>query len=257
MTKDVSLRLEGSWNSRDVGTLTDAKKGILLRSANLANLSKEGQEKLLELGVTDVIDLRTHAEIESYGIDKLPASINLHMVPIDAGDVSKFKDAFGDSVAESLKTLMADPHAEKIGATYMTQMYRQLVGQETSAKQLVDAMKIIAAAQGATLIHCTAGKDRTGVLSALVLSVVGVLNNSIEEDYLYSNNSVETLQAHIGSHEIPPQFSQVMFGVNPQYLRAAQAEIKEHYGNIDEFLKKNDFSDDNLAQLRNKFATNL
>ena len=102
MTKHISLNLGGAWNSRDVASITNIKPGVLLRSANLAKLSNSGQEKLLELGVTDVIDLRSEREIKQDGIDKLPASINYHFLPIDPGDVSNLKGTLGGSIAESV-----------------------------------------------------------------------------------------------------------------------------------------------------------
>lgn len=253
MTKHISLNLGGAWNSRDVASITNIKPGVLLRSANLAKLSNSGQEKLLELGVTDVIDLRSEREIKQDGIDKLPASINSHFLSIDAGDVSNLKGTLGGSIAESVKMLMSGENAEQFGEDYMTDMYKKMVADPVSAKKFADGLKIIANAKGATLVHCTAGKDRTGVLVALALLILKVDEDLIKEDYMYSNNSVDTLQASIGASNGQSKFIRSMLEVRPRYLSSAWDEAKSHYTNVDDFLNKNNFTEADRQKLRNKF----
>ena len=253
MTKHVSLNLSGTWNSRDVASITNIKPDVLLRSASLAKLSKSGQAKLLEMGVTDVIDLRSEREIRDDGIDKLPASINSHILSIDAGDVSNLKGTLGADIGESIKMLMAGENAEELGADYMADMYKRMMAEPAYTKKLTDGLKIIANAKGSTLVHCTAGKDRTGVLVALVLLILKVNADLIKKDYMYSNNSVETLQASIGASNGQSKFIRSMLEVKPRYLSSAWDEANAHYANLDDFLKKNDFSEKDLQKLRNKF----
>ena len=114
-------------------------------------------------------------------------------------------------------------------------------------------MKIIANAKGATLVHCTAGKDRTGVLVALALLILKVDEDLIKEDYMYSNNSVDTLQASIGASNGQSKFIRSMLEVRPRYLSSAWNEAKSHYTNVDDFLNKNNFTEADRQKLRNKF----
>lgn len=252
MTKNISIGLSGSWNSRDVATITGIKPGVLLRSASLSKLSEKGQQKLLELNVTDVIDLRSEREIKNDGIDRLPPSINLHHLPIDAGDVSNFKDVLGKNIAESLKLLMANPQAEEMASEYMVKIYKQAIINPKSTEQLISALKIISSANGGTLVHCTAGKDRTGILVALTLMILNIDIDLIKQDYLYSNNSVETLEAHIGA-EGRSKFIRSMLEVHVKYLVSTWDEINKSYKSMDRFLMRNHFTEKDKQILQGKF----
>lgn len=251
-TKFEEINLDGSWNSRDVASITGVKPGIVIRSASLTKLSPVGQKQLLDLNITDVIDLRSEREIQNDGIDQLPPAVNLHHLPIDAGDVSNFKDKLGGNIAESLQALMANPQADSFARDYMSGMYKKIISQPVSAAQLVSALKIIANAQGTTLIHCTAGKDRTGVTTMLLLYILGTDPALINQDYLYSNNYVDILQTNVGV-TAGSEFMRSMMEVHPEYLQSALDEINAQYENIDDFLTKNGLTDDDRAKLRRKF----
>ena len=253
MTNHISLGLSGSWNSRDIATIGGVKPGVMLRSANLTKLTESGQNKLLDLNVTDVIDLRSEREVKEDGIDKLPSSISLHFLSISAGDVSNLKNVFDINTAESIKTLMADARAEQLGTDYMSQMYRLIIANPESARQIIDAVKIISSAKGATLVHCTAGKDRTGIVAALILRLLDVDSQIIMKDYLYSNNSVKTLEANVGTAAMHSRFNRALLEVRAEYLESAWSEMQGIYNNFDNFLVKNGFGKTDIDALHRKF----
>ncbi len=254
MTKEISIHLDGSWNSRDVAAITGIKPGVLYRSASLANLKTAGQERLEALNITDVIDLRSNREVTHDGTDKLPSALNLHLIPIDAGDVSNLKQTLGPNLAESLKSLMDNPQAGNMASDYMESMYRQIVTNPATARQLTNALKVITNAKGATLIHCTAGKDRTGILVSLVLHLLGVPKETILKDYLYSNNYVETLEKNVGAAQTHSKFMRSVLSVKPEYLEAALQQAETEYSSLDNFLTQNDFLEADVQALRQKFS---
>lgn len=254
MTNNISLGLTGSWNDRDVASIAGVKPNILLRSASLVDLSKEGQQKLIELNVTDVIDLRSEREIRSDGIDKLPPSVNLHQLPVDTRDLSNLKGFAGNNITESIKALMAQPDAESVAAKYMIEMYQRMITLPESATCLADVLKVVTSAKGATLIHCTAGKDRTGVAVAIILGQLSVDSALIEQDYLYSNRALQSLKDSIGVGNDPSRFINSMLEVRSEYLNAALGEIEKQAGGLDGFLANHGFSNQDKQALLSKFG---
>jgi len=153
------LGVGGVANLRDVGGIragsARVRSGVLLRSGHLADLTPEGGALLADR-VRHVVDLRDDAEVE-----REPSALSgvpITRIPLFLGSVGSFFALNMD----------------------LTAMYRHLV--DESAPRLVDAVRIIAAGEP-TLVHCTVGKDRTGVTIALALSAVGADRDAVVADY--------------------------------------------------------------------------
>jgi protein tyrosine/serine phosphatase len=161
------LRWDACVNVRDVGgyTTNDGRQlrwGALLRADNLCRLTPEGHTALLAYGVRTVIDLRFLDEAQEFPYTLQSATIYRNLPLIDATAV-EFVDA-----AENLQEL-----------------YRRIL--ESSQAHIAAAIQAIADAEpGGVLVHCHAGKDRTGIVVAMLLTLVGVSYDTIVEDYALS-----------------------------------------------------------------------
>ncbi|WP_336645189.1 tyrosine-protein phosphatase [Microbacterium sp. USHLN186] len=162
------LEIPGVANIRDVGGMlagsSRVRPGALLRSGQLAQLTPAGRSALRER-VARVVDLRDDAEV-----DREPSALTdvpITRVPLFLGSVGSFFAQNMDLAA----------------------MYRHLV--DESATRLVDAVRVIAAGQP-TLVHCTVGKDRTGVTVALALSAVGADRDAVVADYALTASQLPT-----------------------------------------------------------------
>ena len=152
----------GADNFRDIGGLRAGpgrtRSGVLYRSGNLARLDDSGVTALRTLGIRRIIDLRADDEI-SYAPSRIEGlDIVTQRVPLFLGSVASF---FADDVG-------------------LDEMYRRLV--VDSSAGVVDVIRGILADQP-VLVHCTVGKDRTGVTVALALAAVGVDEDDIVADY--------------------------------------------------------------------------
>ena len=174
---DRWLALEGLDNVRDVGGLPlrdggSTRPGVLLRSASLHYVTPADVEHLVDvLGLRLVLDLRTRREVERDGPTAVARAgvetVWLSFLPED-GEALPWADADPDPVLRSY-------HG------YLTQR----------GENVVAAVRRLAATDaGPALVHCAAGKDRTGVLVALVLDAVGVQRTAVLADYVLSAERV-------------------------------------------------------------------
>ena len=172
--------IDGVSNFRDLGGLPligggVTRDGRLLRSATLKSLSDTGVDQLRDFPVSNIIDLRTRSE---HRLDPEPhvEGVRINEVPLTGGETARTVRhalAAGDEI-----------HASDI----LHDMYVSMVDREGDS--IGQAVSVTADAlstdDGAVLIHCTAGKDRTGLVVALILETVGVHREAIIQDYAAS-----------------------------------------------------------------------
>jgi len=117
---------------------------------------------------------------------------------------------------------------------------------------------------GKTLVHCSAGKDRTGVLCALILELLGAHRDAIEHDFMKSHGApaFAEMKASLAArafekfgHEIPADAIDAFIGVHPDYLAAMFAEIERTCGSVASYFRSQGVSDDELDTLRQRFTT--
>ncbi len=201
--------ISGTFNYRDVGRLRTAhghrlRSGVLLRSAHLCRVDSRGHDTLRELGVSTVHDLRGPREIDHLGADLLPQDVRLHLTPFDSG--------IGDQ----------PPHEAALdGLAEMLKVYRSFPAKPEAHLALLAIAESIVKNDGAVLVHCAAGKDRTGWAIATLLRAIGVAEADILADFLLSNGAVEALAADVdrnsgGLLRLPPE----VLGVRAEYLAA-------------------------------------
>lgn len=240
------LGLSGVLNARDGGgyRTTDGqwvRSGLVYRTAALT--STPSDETLLSgLGITTDYDLRTPTEIATTP-DTLPAGTrydNLNVMGVS-----------GASVPTSVTTAaQAEQYMEQTEVSFVDE-----ASAKTAYKALLDGM---ASDQGASLYHCSAGKDRTGWASAVLLTLLGVGSRTVMDDYLLSNKyyyDSPQIQAELAAM---PASESAVYGefmkVEPAYLQAGLDKVHSEYGSMYAYVTRGlGVSPATVAKLRAKF----
>jgi len=181
------IALDGAVNARAV------VPGVLLRADNLQSLSPRDVRWLVdEEGLEVVIDLRTDVEVQLEGPGPLTLEsavrIEHHSLYPDSG-VNTDLDA--DTVKPwGRADTNESPDEPSVVRAYMSYLSRR-------PDSIVAAIRAIARADGAVLVHCAAGKDRTGVVIALALDAAGVDRDAIVADYLATRDRIEAIFARL------------------------------------------------------------
>jgi protein-tyrosine phosphatase len=241
-TPGRDLGVAGLPNGRDLGGYRTAagasvRCGVLLRSDAPITPAESNIRMLEQLGVRRVIDMRGDAEIAYFGLGAWTAP-RTHL-PI------------GDVVAGLLAQQVqpdAAPLPPGAAETTMRRMYRDFVADEAGRAQFSAALRLIAGPDGVPLLfHCTAGKDRTGWLAALVLAALGVDRATITADYLLTNDRFTTGRGAAGRARLLAQLSDRGVDVGSvlpllearlEYLDAAFTEVDARFGGMAEFLRE-------------------
>lgn len=164
---DRLIPLDGTHNMRDLGGYPRRGGGItawraLLRADGLHRMTAASIETLAEMGIATIVDLRGSREL------------GLHPNPFSAHPSIAYRNIPLFDALAPIPT--ADP------AFDMASRYRQAV--DRCGDRIAEVLTVIAdAAAGAVVFHCTAGKDRTGIIAALLLLIAGVPDECIVEDY--------------------------------------------------------------------------
>ncbi len=207
------VRLDGTANTRDLGGLptTDGGRtvsGRILRSDNLQTLSDDDVRRLVdEIGLRQVVDLRTTAEVLLEGRGPLRsvhqvAHRHFTLLPerghhTDVFAVEEDDPALDDLPAGWMESLLPrQVSAHDQGEPPAVRSYLGYLGQR--GDNVVAALRALThAGPGASLVHCAAGKDRTGVVCALALAVAGVPNEEIVADYAMTADVIDAVVARL------------------------------------------------------------
>lgn len=216
---------------------TTTKWHTLWRSDSPHKLGPEEQQQLCELGIEVVIDLRFDDEVQR--------------------GQSPFSERRGVSY-HNVPMLKPPPNAGLPPPGYsLKEVYRSIV--ERHKHELAQVVKILLATDKPVLIHCTAGKDRTGVTIALLLSAVGVHQEVLLEDYNLTEKCIEPILPHLRAHMnrypgLEPDFCERMLAVSPEAMETAFAFIKEEYGGTKEYFLALGFTEEEIGRLRVKLV---
>lgn len=205
------LDLEGAANARDVGGLPTVdgrtvRPGVLLRSDNLQDLTPADVARLVDqVGLRTVVDLRSTGEVHLSGptpLDGKVRHVQLSLIPEwdgepDEAEVQRAVQTLEeDHVEDALPTLSDFAPRDRTSPTDLVEHYVGYV--ETAGRNVGQALKVLADPDsGPTLVHCAAGKDRTGVVVALALSLVGVPRDAVVADYLRSAERAPQILARL------------------------------------------------------------
>ncbi|MFE3273333.1 tyrosine-protein phosphatase [Nocardia sp. NPDC059239] len=238
-------QLSGAWNFRDVGSSHSAKPGIasgvLFRASALNRLDTFGQRTMIDLGIGRVVDLRSRWEIDTDGADAVPAGVEVV--------VRSFHRDAGPAAALHTQPRLVDD-GERF--SYMVKAYRSFIRSEGAS----DAIRTVANAltderqSGGVLVHCAAGKDRTGWVVATVLAAAGVDRAAIATDFLRSNEAVDHLRAVQRRRGVDVDLSSLLLGVRSEYLDSAFSAATEVHGSFGGYLESIGIGPAQRRQLR-------
>ncbi|HEX6500666.1 MAG TPA: tyrosine-protein phosphatase [Micromonosporaceae bacterium] len=256
---DRTVPLAGAPNTRDVGGLVNrygrlVRPGRLLRSGALGRLIDADVAVLSGYRLRQVLDLRHDREIAVAPPDLLPdGAVAVHL-PIYDPEHPVFTYVSAVMLGHDISAysgLVADGTPAAMRA-----IYRWFVSGASARTAFAAALRRVADPASLPLLyHCSAGKDRTGWLTALVLTVLDVDRAVITEDYLLSNERSATVNEKImravAARGAELDHVRPVLEVRPDYLDAAYDEADRVYGGIDGYLRAGLGLDDaTLARLR-------
>lgn len=240
MTADTRfLTVHGLHNLRDVGGCPTAdggtiRPGLLLRGGALGEVSSDAHATMTELGLRTIVDLREDRELADLPSSEYPAGLAAHRHPLYQGRIR-------------LREI------DVLGV-----LYAQIL--ERCADQVVAALELLAA-PGAlpALVHCSAGKDRTGLVIGLLLSVLGVSDEVVAEDY------ARTEEAYVGELRdrmirkglaLGAKESRIaeLMSCPPQTMRTVLDDLRAAHGSIEAYLLDNGLRPAALAALRERLV---
>ena len=236
---DRHITLEGAVNFRDLGGYRAAdgrtiRWRSLFRADDLSRLSRPDRAVVRTLGIATVIDLRSRDEVElqRFPVEEIP--VGFHHVPLTAA-LPPFTAFLG-------------------GPEVFTEHYLDIARQ--SGDQIARALGIVAQPQShPVIVHCAAGKDRTGVLVAVLLALLGVPDDTIAEDYALSAKAMEGLLGNLldrvpEQEEVIRAVAATMFSATPANIRALLDGIRADHGSVEDFAAAHGAGDDVVAGLR-------
>jgi protein-tyrosine phosphatase len=239
-TRSRALPIKGAVNLRDLGgylttTGHSVRWNVLYRAGHLGGLWPQGQRRLEELGLHTLIDFRAAVE-KKRDPDRLPTGHQIRVLELPVLDRD---DAMVHEISRRFRTNdFGDYDADK----EMVEAYRQFATEFTGPyRQFVHA---VLDAKGAPVLwHCTAGKDRAGFASALVLRLLGVPAPIVMQDYLLSASHLRPrygmlLGVRLTKGRHTAHALRVLMQVQERWLQDAFDAIDERWGSFARYAER-------------------
>ena len=237
--RERGIPLDGATNFRDFGGYRGAddrpvRWRRLFRSGQLSGLSDNDRTTIAALGLERIVDLRIEEELErspsALGPRERKRVVNVALYP---GSANAYRDQLMAGTADATKM-----------AEIMALINRDLARNHTA--EYAALLREVERADGPILIHCAAGKDRTGFGVAMVLFALGVSRDEVMEDYLLSRTYFDAerilgeqqrLYEEKGAPPIAPEVLRPLVAADPAYLGSALDEINAMCGSLDAYLE--------------------
>ena len=243
-----NVNIPGIQNFRDLGgyvsSETDKKIrwGLLYRSAQIDSIAPCSVSELKNMGVKTIIDLRSEDEYQNY--PQLNGGFNIIHIPIHGGNVEEILRAIEE------KRIKTDTIYRLV-----EQFNRDLVIR--NKKEFREVFDVLLNSHNyPVVIHCTSGKGRTGVISALILATLGVNEDVIMEDYRLSNDFFNIPKASNYAYQLSTHLQEaitMIYSAKEDFLNAAKEQIESEYGDVHTYLRKGiGLSKEEIEQLRNQ-----
>ncbi len=236
------VSLDGCFNFRDLGgyQTRDGRRmrpGRVFRSDGLQELTPSDLDLLCgEMGLGTVIDLRSDEEVSEVGCGRIAERATIHHVPL-------FQSTRSGAAADAVRSqLPAD-----MGGLYFLML--------TAAQDpIVQVVKLLAAAESPAVFHCAAGKDRTGVISALLLSLLGVPEDTIVADYAFSRRNIDQINDRLWSSESYQRLMDTLpdgaYDADPISMVTFLEKVRSEHGSFDAWASSAGIDDDDRQRLR-------
>lgn len=238
MTQQRHVPLDGTFNLRDVGGYPAAtgtsRWGKLYRSDSLHLLTDGDRAELARRGVELVIDLRDHEERDAFPSSLDGLAVRVEHNPVFATPASSF--------------IAADARLDDL--------YDDVIA--NSGSRIAAAVRLIADSKdAAVVVHCTAGKDRTGLVVAFALVAAGVDRAAVIDDYAQTENHLpvemlDAIVARLRAERVPNSVNlDELVRLSPAVaLDRVLERVEREYGSIPRFLKRHGLSADDLERLQ-------
>ena len=231
----IRLPLKGSYNTRDLGRYPTYDGNVtrfnqFLRSDEVGYLDKEYIEFLKKYGVKTVIDLRTENELE-----QIPNPFEDEPL-IQFHHISLLSQSMIQEMTENFNTVSMD-------VNYVNTL-------EKEKRSIAKVLKVIHdSEEGCVLLHCSAGKDRTGLIAMLLLGIAGVDYQDIITNYepSFANISHNPRVKKMNMRDVPP-----MMLSNYTFMQKTLKHIDYKYGSIKDYVKSLGFIHSEINQIRNR-----
>jgi len=246
--KATELEIDGLVNIRDLGGMVtvdgrSVRPGRLLRSDNPKALTDRGRQQLMDVvGPKVVIDLRIPLEVdrEGYELDPAVRLVNCPMTPQSGVNQAQIDAGMCDNLIDD----------------YLRQI-------DVNGRYVARALGIIAESQNhPVIVHCTAGKDRTGITVAMTLDILGVAHEDIVADYHVTTKNMAPVLERIRSAPVFKENGLAdapdwIFASDPETMRGFLARMTETYGGAEGWALMNGMTADQIAALRESLLDSL
>ncbi len=248
------LRLKSVLNFRDIGGAKlpggkHIRKGLIFRSASPEKITRRDVRKLADLGVRTIIDLR--APMENNISKNIPDTVEIVSLPLDFEQETRKRILPFIRKKDSYKEI-----DEVINSLYLEILDASLPVFRKVAELLLDPNRT------PILIHCRAGKDRTGVIIALIHLALDADNQTIIDDYMKSNESIIPyfkkrlmLRKILSLGLFPAENILRVMEVKQKNIEAVIDRVKDHYGGIEPYLNPPGVEKIHLKELRKILAS--
>jgi protein-tyrosine phosphatase len=253
------MRLDGAQNVRDLGGYRTAHgrevaRGAVFRGDALSQLTAADVATLSDLRLRTVVDFRLPGEVLVNGEDRLPDRATLVRLPLSGADIGMFYDLIASGDHQRQQAELGQGRATE----FMLDVHRSFVADQRQRDAFGIALRIMADGPGGLplLYHCTSGKERTGWMTAILLTALGVPHTTVLADYLLANDIYRTRYFKLGNDLAKtgmmrdPGLLRPIMELNPGYLEAAFDEVGQRYGSFNEFMYRGlGMDEQSMAQL--------
>ncbi len=224
--------LESIVNCRDLGGYPSkygcTKFGRFIRCGTVSRPTDNDIKALKELNISAVVDLRGDFEFNDQSNDMERLTGNVNHVSLYELNVAE---------AKNVKMTLSEVYE------FIVDNYRENIGK---------ALKVIAEApEGAVLYHCFLGKDRTGILTLMLLTIAGVDEDDIVADYQLTYTYLENY-IHTHADSLWDTNAEMHYSL-PQTMRTLIAYIKHKYGSVQDYIYSTGIDDESIEKIRKRF----
>ncbi len=248
------MNIKSVMNFRDFGGIPAGRhgfirKGILFRSATPDNISRADTFRLCDLNIRTIVDLRSPKEVRKW---------RRH---VDHADLLSLPLDFQQTTRERLKPYIYKKGSEEILSDISNQLYLDILDAAVPVfRQIVEL--IISGDRVPLLIHCQAGKDRTGIIAALILLALGTDRQLIADDFMKSNDELLPyfrkllmIRKVITLGYFPSHRMLNVVTVKQRNIDSVIDRVMNNYGGIESCLASSGFDVSKLKDLRKKLCS--
>lgn len=262
------IKLKKVNNARDLGYMPAAggmmiKPGKLIRSGRLYKLPKYTKRYLESLGITAIADLRIPTEMKEKPDTRIDGS-RYEVYPLlctTTPGITCDKSMYRTMIKEGMRIKSEYGSADN----YMKEMYLNILFNEETRESLKKFLLLVRDEEGCILYHCSSGKDRAGICSMLIESLLGVDEETILSDYMLSKRFCRRIYFfnRVGLFIVPVftrkllSLKKILFGlmrVKREYMENVISELKNRYGSVIGYCRQVlGITDEDIDKMKNKY----